>query len=287
MLEFVLQKKLHTAIGEMRLNVSCSFESGQFISIYGSSGAGKTSVLRMLAGFMKPDEGYIKLNGDTWFDSRKGIHVKPQQRKIGFVFQDYALFPNMNIRENISFALQKNESAGIVEELLDLTGLTMLASRNIQTISGGQQQRVALARAIATRPSLLLLDEPLSAIDHNMRIQLQKTLGEVHKRFNLISIIVSHDMEEIIRLSDSVIHLEQGVITKNSVPSDFFMNGDIPPILTGDIVTIEEDITGILTTVLLNNRLLKINASGNTTGCKPGDKVEIIYKNDVALIRKL
>jgi molybdate transport system ATP-binding protein len=287
MLEFVLQKKLHTANGEMLLNVDCSFESGKFISIYGPSGAGKTSILRMLAGFMKPDNGYIKLNGDLWFDSGKNIHVKPQQRKIGFVFQDYALFPNMNVRENIAFAVQQKDPAEIVDELLDVTGLNTLASRNIQTLSGGQQQRVALARAIASKPSLLLLDEPLSAIDHAMRVQLQKTLSELHERFNLTSILVSHDMEEIIQLSDSVIHLEQGLLRKNAEPAEFFMGGSNSQAITGEIVKLEEHISGNLTTVLLNNRLLKINTRDSTGGLKPGDKVEIIYKNDVALIRKL
>src|SRR5436853_611587 len=169
MMDFVLQKKLHTADGEMQLHVDCAFESGKFISIYGSSGAGKTSVLRMLAGFMKPDDGHITMNDSIWFDSHKHVTVRPQQRKIGFVFQDYALFPNMNVRENIAFAVNKKEAATIVDELLELTGLTTLASRAIQTLSGGQKQRVALARAIATRPSLLLLDEPLSAIDNTMR----------------------------------------------------------------------------------------------------------------------
>jgi molybdate transport system ATP-binding protein len=287
MLEFVLQKRLHTANGEMQLKISCSFENGRFISLYGPSGAGKTSVLRMLAGFMKPDEGYIKLNEEVWFDSVNGIQVKPQHRKIGFVFQDYALFPNMNVRENITFALQKKGPSVIVDELLDLTGLTMLASRNIQTLSGGQQQRVALARAIATRPSLLLLDEPLSAIDHNMRTQLQKTLSEVHKRYHLTSVLVSHNMEEIIRLSDSLIHLEQGMVMYNADPAGFFLSGSKSQALTGDIVKLEEDITGHLATVLLNSRLLRINTTDNTDCLRVGDKVEIIYQNDIALIRKL
>ena len=107
MIDFALQKKLHTTDGEMQLQFNVQIESGQLVSIYGPSGAGKTSVLRMLAGFMKPDNGYIKMGDAVWFDAKKRIHVEPQRRKIGFVFQDYALFPNMNVRENISFALNK------------------------------------------------------------------------------------------------------------------------------------------------------------------------------------
>jgi len=181
MIDFALQKKLHTADGEMQLQVNVQIESGKFVSLYGSSGAGKTSVLRMLAGFMKPDGGHVMMNDAVWFDTQKHINIDPQQRKIGFVFQDYALFPNMNVRENIAFGLHKNSTPGFVSELLELTGLTMLASRKIQTLSGGQKQRVALARAIATKPLLLLLDEPLSAIDSVMRAQMKTTLLEVHK----------------------------------------------------------------------------------------------------------
>ena len=203
MIDFALQKKLHTADGEMHLQIQVQIESGKFMTLYGSSGAGKTSVLRMLAGFMKPDNGCIKMNDVVWFDALKRINMQPQQRSIGFVFQDYALFPNMNVRENIVFALNKNDNKNIVDELLELTGLTMLASRKIETLSGGQKQRVALARAIAKKPLLLLLDEPLSAIDNTMRAQLQTTLLQVHERFNLTTILVSHDMDEIIKLSDS------------------------------------------------------------------------------------
>ncbi len=286
MIEFRLQKKLHTTEGEMQLQVSGSFERRKFISLYGSSGAGKTSVLRMLAGFMRPDDGFIKMDDTVWFDARKNVHVEPQQRKIGFVFQDYALFPNMNVRENIAFALGKKEPSGIINELLELTGLNMLALRKMNTLSGGQKQRVALARAIATRPALLLLDEPLSAIDHTMRVQLQTTLLEVHRRYNLTTILVSHDMEEIIRLSDIVIQLEHGMIKQNTWPAAFFLNGGSSSPLTGNIVSMEDN-TGTFMVVLLNNRMLKINAAGQDAHFSLGEKVEIVYKNAVPSIRKL
>lgn len=287
MIEFALQKKLHTTEGEMKLQVSGSFEKGKFISLYGSSGAGKTSVLRMLAGFMRPDDGFIKMDDTVWFDAQKNVHVEPQQRKIGFVFQDYALFPNMNVRENIAFALAKKEHSGIIDELLELTGLNMLALRKMNTLSGGQKQRVALARAIATRPALLLLDEPLSAIDNTMRVQLQTTLLEVHRRFNLTTILVSHDMEEIIRLSDIVIHLEHGMIKQNTWPAAFFLKDSSSSELTGNIVSMEDISTGAFTVVLLNNRMLKINTADHGVHFRLGEKVEIVYKNAIPLIRKL
>ncbi len=282
MINFSLQKKLHTADGEMLLQVTCRFDKGKLISLYGPSGAGKTSILRMLAGFMKPDDGAIMMNDAVWFDARKRINLPPQQRKIGFVFQDYALFPNMNVRENIAFALSKDAPKQFVDELLDITGLTMLASRKIPALSGGQQQRLALARAIATKPSLLLLDEPLSAIDSEMRRQLQMTLLEVHKRFGLTTILVSHDMDEIIRLSDQVIHLDHGSVQEYTTLAAFFMNGGNGATLRGSIVSTENGLT-----ILINNRLLKIPAVLQHDHLHNGDEVEIQYHHAAPIIRKL
>ena len=276
MIQFSLQKNLHTAEGEMQLNVTAQIERGQFVSLYGASGAGKTSILRMLAGFMKPDNGYIKVNHTTWYDAAHKKYLEPQQRKIGFVFQDYALFPNMNVRENISFALAKNESTKIVDELLDVTGLTNLAARKIQALSGGQQQRVALARAIAKRPAILLLDEPLSAIDSVMRAQLQDTLREIHKRYALTTILVSHNADEIIKLSDVVILLEQGRFTQQTTPTEFFRNGNGVSTLTGTIVSIDENGQAV---VLIDNRLLHIDAAGRKLKVNDKVTVNVIIEN--------
>jgi len=288
MFDFALEKKLHTASGDMQLQLNVQIESGKFVSLYGSSGAGKTSVLRMLAGFMKPDSGHITVNNAPWFDARRKINVEPQQRKIGFVFQDYALFPNMNVRENIAFALGKREPVTIVDELLELTGLTMLSQRKIQTLSGGQKQRVALARAIAKKPLLLLLDEPLSAIDNAMRTQLQTTLLQVHQRFGLTTILVSHDMEEIIKLSDAVIHLEEGAVQQNTSPAAFFMHAkNNAAILTGNIVSMENKDTATFTVVLLNNRMMKVNITEHDANFTLGEQVEIVYKNATPVLRKL
>lgn len=287
MIDFSLQKTLHTSDGDMKLEVNLQIESGRFVCLYGASGAGKTSVLRMLAGFMKPDDGCIKMNNTVWFDPAKKINVEPQQRKIGFVFQDYALFPNMNVWENVAFALNKKEDKNFVGELLRLTGLSALSQRKIQALSGGQKQRVALARAIATKPLLLLLDEPLSAIDNIMRAQLQAILLQVHKRFNLTTILVSHDIDEIVKLSDSVIHLEHGTVQQNTTPAAFFMNDFNTSVLTGNIISAEENNAQTFTVVLLNNRMLKINSTEYDVNFRVGEKVEIFYKNAVPVMRKL
>lgn len=283
MINFSLQKKLHKAEGDMQLNIDCAIDQKQFTSLYGASGAGKTSVLRMLAGFMKPDNGYIKINNEVWYDAEKRINVVPQKRKIGFVFQDYSLFPNMNVRENIAFALAKNESKKIINELLELTGLSMLENRKIQTLSGGQQQRVALVRAIAKKPQLLLLDEPLSAIDNNMRQQLQETLLDVHKRFELTTILVSHDVDEIIKLADKIIHLEHGSVKQYTTPAAFFLNGHNLLGLTGNVLSVE----GNCIVLLISNRILKVVSAEQDVNFRTGEKIEVIYTNSVPVIRKL
>ena len=280
MINFSLQKNLHTAAGEMQLHVSARIESGQFVSLYGASGAGKTSILRMLAGFMKPDNGFINVNNAVWFNAAAKRNADPQQRRIGFVFQDYALFPNMNVRENVLFALGRNESPTIVDELLEVTGLTNLAARKVQTLSGGQQQRVALARAIANKPAILLLDEPLSAIDNEMRVYLQDTLKAIHQRYNLTTILVSHNAQEIIKLSDVVIHLDQGRFQQQTAPALFFQNGQEAAKITGHIVSIDEQGNAV---VLIENRLVSVPVAGEKL--TTNDRVEISC-SDIAAISK-
>jgi len=281
MINFSLQKNLHTAAGEMQLNVSARIERGQFVSLYGASGAGKTSILRMLAGLMKPDNGFIHVNNAVWYNASAKKNAEPQQRRIGFVFQDYALFPNMNVRENILFALGRNDSPAIVDELLEVTGLTNLAARKIQTLSGGQQQRVALARAIANKPAILLLDEPLSAIDNEMRVYLQDTLKEIHQRYALTTILVSHNAQEIIRLSDVVIHLHQGRFQQQTTPALFFQNGNEAAKITGHIISIDENGNAV---VLIENRLVSVPVSAEKLAAN--DRVEISCSQIKAAISK-
>ena len=282
MIDFALQKTLHTAEGEMQFNVNAHIEKGKFVSLYGVSGAGKTSVLRMLAGFMKPDGGYIKVDHAFWFYGEEKFNVSTQHRSIGFVFQDYALFPNMNVEENIAFALRKHESRTIVDELLELTGLKNLAKRKIQTLSGGQQQRVALARAIAKKPLLLLLDEPLSALDSGMRAQLQETLLDVHKRFGLTTILVSHNAEEIVKLSDTVIHLENGKFQQQTTPAAFFLTGKETSGLTGRVLSIAVNGDVIVQVEGGELRLNTIKQQLNVN-----DKVEIACNIDTYQLRKI
>ena len=174
MIEIFLQKKLNASSGDMLLEVKTNIEQGQFVTLYGKSGAGKTSTLRMLAGLLKPDSGKISIHGNLLLDTSNQINLSPQKRKIGFVFQDYALFPNMTIIENLSFALNKNQDKKILDELIEIMEIGDLRNQKPHRLSGGQQQRVAVARALVQKPALLLLDEPLSALDEEMRNKIQR-----------------------------------------------------------------------------------------------------------------
>jgi len=219
-LDFHLTKALHTAAGPRTLDVRLTLAPGELVAFSGPSGAGKTTLLRMLAGLTRPDGGFLQADGHTWYDQASRQWLPPQRRPLGFVFQDYALFPNMTVRENLAFAASDQPAASqLVGELLELLELTELAGRRPAALSGGQQQRVALARALARRPRLLLLDEPLSALDLPTRLRLQQALREVHRQFELTTVLISHDPAEIARLADRVVELDLGQVLWTGPPA--------------------------------------------------------------------
>jgi molybdate transport system ATP-binding protein len=228
MIEIDIAKRLHGGNGHLDVRFKALIKDGELVTIYGPSGAGKTSVLRMLAGLMTPDEGRIVVDGLTWFDKEKRINLKTQVRHIGMVFQDYSLFPNMTVLENLEFALSKGQSKQIIDELLSATELEEYIQRKPAFLSGGQQQRVALARALVRRPRVLLLDEPLSALDMDMQFKLQDYMLKIHRQYGLTTVLVSHDMIEVARLSNRVLILENGSIRQEGPPSSVLPLDKLP-----------------------------------------------------------
>lgn len=276
MINVSISKQLNFSEGVEALEVDLQIKKGSFTTFYGKSGAGKTSLLKILAGLLTPDSGKICFEDSVWLDTTRKINLAPQRRQIGFLFQDYALFPNMTVYENLAFALRKGEDKKAIAELIDLMELGALQNRKPLHLSGGQQQRVALARALIQRPKLLLLDEPLAALDHEMRQKLQKHLLEAHKTYQLTTILVSHDIPEILRLSDSVFVLAQGKIITQGSPSDIFKTEQRTfnePKL-GEVVRIEISEQRYFIHFLIEKKLLRqeVNAS-ITEQLKIGDKV--------------
>ena len=238
MLDFHLTKALHTAAGPRTLDVALALPPGELLAVTGPSGAGKTTLLRLLAGLDRPDAGFVRFGKQTWFDGAQRRWLPPQRRPLGFVSQDYALFPNMTVRENLAFAAEgQADKNQLISELLELLELTELAARRPAVLSGGQQQRVALARALARRPRLLLLDEPLSALDLPTRQRLQQVLADVHQRFELTTILISHDPAEIARLAHRVLLLNlgqvQGVGPPAAPPTPATVAGHVLAVLPG------------------------------------------------------
>jgi molybdenum ABC transporter ATP-binding protein len=185
------------------------------VALVGPSGAGKTSVLRAVAGLVKPSSGRIALDADAWFDSAEGLFRKPDERRVGLVFQEYALFPHMNVRENVAYAGKDR-----ADEYLERFRISHLAKARTTELSGGERQRVALARALARNPGVLLLDEPLSALDAHTKIEVRGELQELLREFGLPTLLVTHDYEDAASLADTVGVLVDGTLRQLASPQE-------------------------------------------------------------------
>lgn len=262
MIKININKDLHGAIGKMYLDINIDIKKHSFIALTGLSGSGKTTLLRVLAGLEK-SHGTIQVDDQIWQD--QNIFLKPQKRQIGFVFQDYALFENMSVIDNLLFVKKDQELA---EHLLKITNLKELKDRMPTSLSGGQKQRVSLCRAMMNKPKLLLMDEPLSALDPAMRNKLQHEILALHKEFNTTTIMVSHDPSEIYKLANRVIVLEEGKVIKDGIPKDvllktkgsskFSFDGEILDIIQVDIINIAVVAIGQqIVEVVISNEELK------------------------------
>jgi len=290
MIEISLHKKLKSSSGDMILDVKLNIAKEKLVTLYGKSGAGKTSFLKIIAGLLNPDRGFIKVDDNIWLDTDKDLNLRPQKRNIGFVFQEYALFPNMTVKENLIFAMAKDQNKKIIQELIDIVDLGDLQNRKPNTLSGGQKQRVALARALVQKPQILMLDEPLSALDQEMRNKLQQYILEVHKEYKLTTILISHDISEIIKMSDYLIEIDHGKIIDQGLPMEIFTNNKVNAKFqfTGEVINMVKQDFIFIITVLIGKDLVKVVADDNEAKrINIGDKVLIASKAFNPIIHKI
>ncbi|MCF6309941.1 MAG: ATP-binding cassette domain-containing protein [Sulfurimonas sp.] len=275
MINININKKLHGVEEDMQLDVILEIEKGDFVALSGKSGSGKTTLLRILAG-LETTNGIIHVDNEIWLDTHKCKSI--QKREIGFVFQDYALFENMSVLENLLYVKKELKLA---DHLLEVTELGEFRNRAVTTLSGGQKQRVALCRAMMKRPKILLLDEPLSALDPSMRLKLQNEILALHKEFGTTTIMVSHDPSEIYRLASRVIVLENGKIINDGKPKEVLLRtqGSQKFSFEGELLEIKKVDIIYIAIVAIGQQLVEIVISGDEAkDLKIGDLVNVSTK---------
>ncbi|MCL6273156.1 ATP-binding cassette domain-containing protein [Muricauda sp. 2012CJ35-5] len=290
MIAFQVRKSLEGPNGLLNLDLNIQIEAGDLVTLYGASGAGKTSALRILAGLMKANSGRIVVDGSIWLDTSNKIDMKPQERQVGFVFQDYALFPHLTALQNLEFASTDSTNKSQIAELVEIMELEKIQNRKPATLSGGQRQRLALARSIVQRPKILLLDEPLAALDITMRLKIQTYLKKVHERYNLTTILVSHDIGEIHKLSNRVYVLEEGKVVKQGTPTEVFFNQKLSGKFKfkGNVLKIEKEDVVYVVTVLIHNEMVKVIAQeSEIKNLNVGDVVLVASKAFNPIIQKI
>lgn len=290
---FLKLQNIEKSYGETRVikGLSANINKGELVTFIGPSGCGKSTLLRCIAGFTPINNGNIVLDG-------KVINtLLPDKRKTGMVFQNYALFPHLTVEENIGYGLKilklpKTEIKNRVEELLDLVHLPDFGIRRIAELSGGQQQRVALARALSLNPKILLLDEPLSNLDANLRIAMRAEIKRIQKRLNLTVIFVTHDQEEAMSISDRVLVMSSGTVEQLGTPLDIY---DRPATeFIAGFVGYVNNISGQVTSVDLTNRLAtmttdigEIHVQSDNQKIKTGENRKLIIRPEAIAIVEL
>lgn len=287
MIEIDVVKRIKTASGEIDMHAAINIEKGGVCSLFGKSGAGKTTILRILAGLTEPDDGVIKIDGKIWYDGKKGINVPVNRRRCGFVFQDYALFPNMTVRRNVEYASVNRTN---VDMLIEMVGMSELKDRKPAALSGGQKQRVALARAIAAEPEILLLDEPFAALDADMRSTLQNELKTIHDTLGITTILVSHDKGEVFKLADKVYIMDDGIITRVGTPEEVFTDSTVSGKFkfTGRVLKVEKSDCLYVLTLSIGTEVGHVVATrSEAENLSVGDRVLVYTKAFNPSVKKL
>jgi ABC-type Fe3+/spermidine/putrescine transport system ATPase subunit len=259
-------KNLEKKLGNFLIRkISFELKKGEMLILLGHSGSGKSTIIRLISGLLTPDGGEIKINGK---DIKK---IKTYQRNIGLVFQDFALFPHLNVFENIAFGLKikkksKKEIENRVNFLLKTVGLAGYQNRKIQMLSGGEKQRIALARTLAPEPDLILFDEPLSALDENMRVNLRKEIKRIQKKINFTGIFVTHDRKEAFELGDKIALISNGKMLQFGEPKSLYLNPKTPEV--AEFIGINNNFFGKIIHQEKNLKIAEMN------------KVEIQFESD-------
>ena len=203
-------------------NFNLNIESGEIISVVGSSGSGKTTLLRLISGLEMPDNGQITLKNEIVNSSN--IFIRPEDRDCSLVFQDYALFPNMSMRQNIYFGKNSINNKEKIEELIEITEIKSIMEKFPHQCSGGEQQRVALVRSLAINPSLVLMDEPLSNLDQSLKANMALVIRKLLKKFKITAIIVTHDITDAMEMSDRIVVIDKGKVMQDGLPNELYNN---------------------------------------------------------------
>lgn len=279
MICFDFQKKLKGSYGDFVLDFKGEIKEGERIGIFGASGAGKSTILRILCGLERPDSGELRVCGEVWSGEKK--FLPPQKRNIGFVFQNYVLFPHLNVRDNIAFGKRVTKES--VDEIMQIMEIEKLAMQHISTLSGGQAQRVAIARALACKPQILLLDEPLSALDYKIKNKLIDEINLLQKKLRFVMILVSHQISEIYRLSDRIFEIKNGKIISVKSSKESFARGNVA--LGAEVLNIQHLGINARIEVLLNDKIFGFVCHPNELeGITVGDHIQIMLKSFSPLI---
>ena len=284
--------KLKKSFSDTGFNIDVDFTlpRGGITVIFGPSGSGKSTILRLLAGLECAEAGSIYLGSQPWVDSTKGINLPPQERAVGFLFQDLALFPHLDVKANIGYALDGKNNLNSVTKMIDMAELTGLEDRYPHELSGGEKQRVALSRALIRSPELLLLDEPFSALDASVKKTLYNEIIKLHKKIGFTAVLVTHDLAEAYKLAEHAVTLKSGKVERQGSPEEVFLGKGLSTRIQipVKVFAMESDEIHTLLSVEDGGRTFRVFVDNDEAkSISIGDEVIVAAKASEALVFKI